>query len=405
MIELPSGVVPVRDLSTREILYGARSTSHRFELLAHDPTSGVDSLIGYLDGVLPDASLSWSSAARVKKSGSLSVLDVLVAEQGLVRAADVDLVATRIRPVMLVEGLPEIPLGVYVITAAPESWSNTGRTYSLELHDKSTVLDQDAIEVTFTASDSVPVLQIVQDVIESAGERIDVDASVSLTLTQPRVWEAGTSKLTIVNDLLETLNYQALWVDGVGNFRATPVVRPAQRSIRYTVLNDDTGQALVRELTDGDESIYQPEWERDRDTYDVPNKVIAVAAGSGEAAPLSGTVTNEDPDSEFSYPKRGRWIVRILEGVEVPDFSGAPDPSAATVAFLQEKALQTLVTASAVQASVSVSCLPIPVELLDAVRFASTPAGIEARHTVRSVGLDLRFDGLMSLELQEVIDL
>lgn len=403
-MDLPTGMIPVRDLTTREILYGARTTSHRYELYTHDPVSGVDSLAGYLDGV-KGGSLSWSSAARVKKSGDVTVVDLPVAGAGLTRVEDVDLVTTRIRPVLIIDGLPEMPLSMYVVTAAPETWNATGREYALELHDKSTVLDQDAVGTTFTAGTSDPVLEIVQQVIESAGELITVDGSDVRTLTNPVVWEAGTSKLTIINDLLGALNYNALWVDGSGSFRATPTVRPALRSIRYSVLNDETGARMVRELTDGAESIYSPEWTRDRDTYAIPNEVVAVQVGTGDEEPLSGSVTNEDPDSPFSIPSRGRTIVRVLNGVETPDYSAEVDPEAATVAFLEAKALQTLIAVSAVQAAVSVKCLPIPVELLEAVMFASAPAGIDARHTIRAVALPLSFDGLMSLELQEVIDI
>jgi hypothetical protein len=405
MITLPPGVVPIRDLTTREILYGARNTTVRYELLEHSPTTGVDSLIGYLDGVTPDASLTWSAAAAVKKAGTLSVLDLATAAPGLIRIADVNIVTTRIRPVLVVEGLPEMPYGVYVVTASPEKWSGTGRAFTIELHDKSTVLDQDAIDATFTAAAGTPVLSIVTDVVETAGELIAVDGSEDRALASPLVWNAGTSKLAIVNDLLSAIAYNSLWVDGPGAFRTTPYVRPADRSIRYSVLNDEEGDRLVRELTDGDEGIYSPDWSRDRDVHGVPNKVIAVAAGTGEEAPLSGTATNEDPASPFSYPSRGRWIVRVLTGVEVPDYSAEVDPAAATVAFLEAKARQSLIAASAVQATISLSCLPIPVELLDAITFASTPAEINARHTIQAAGIQLRFDGLMSLELQEVVDL
>jgi hypothetical protein len=405
MITLPAGVIPIRDLTTREILYGARNTTIRYELLEHDTSSGVDSLIGYLDGVTPDASVRWSAAASVKKSGTLSVLDLPAAAAGLTRIADVDIVTTRIRPVLVVEGLPEIPLGLYVVTASPERWSGTGRAFTIEMHDKSTVLDQDAIETTFTAATGLPVLGIVQDVIESAGELIAVDGSETRELTSPIVWTAGTTKLAIVNDLLNAIAYNSLWVDGVGAYRTTPYVRPAQRSTKYSVLNDEAGQRLMRELADGDEAIYLPEWSRDRDVFGVPNKVVAVAQGTADDPPLSGVATNEDPDSSFSQPSRGRWIVRVLTGVEVPDYSGEPDPDAATEAFLEVKAQQSLIASSAVQASVSVRCLPLPVELLDAIRFASTPAGIDARHTIQAAELQSRFDGVMSLELQEVVDL
>lgn len=405
MTTLPEGLVPVQDVTTQQVLYGARATSHRYELLEHSPVTGLDSLVGFLDGVTEAGSLNWVSGTRVKKSGNLTVTDLAAAAPGLVRIGDVNIVTTRIRPVLLIEGLPEMPLSVYVVTASPEKWAATGRSFALELHDKSTVLDQDAVDKTFTAGTTTAILAIVKSVVESAGERISVDASDTRKLVSPMVWPAGTSKLSIVNDLLEVLNYNSLWVDGVGSFRATPYIRPAARSILYSMLNDATGAALVRELTDGAQSIYSPDWSRDRDTYKVPNKVVAVQAASGSAAPASGTATNEDPSSPFSYPSRGRWITETVSGVEVPDFSASPDPAAAVEDFLEQKAQRSLIGFSSVQAAVSVKSLPIPLELLDAVRFASAPAGIDARHTVRSIRLPLRFDGLMSLELQEVTDL
>lgn len=404
MTAIPTGVIPVRDLTTREILYGARTTRYRYELLAHDPITGRDDLAGELDGVL-SGSLSWSSSAAVKKSGSLKVLDLATATEGATRVADVELVATRIRPVLEVDGLPGMPLGVYLVTASPEDWSATHRVLSLELHDRATALEQDRTESTFTAQTGLPVLSIVKSVIESAGETIDIDASETLQLGSPMVWKAGTSRLAIVNELLGAIGYQDLWVDGAGAFRATPYVRPAARPIHYSILNDESGEALVRELTDGEQSIYTPEWTRDRDSYDIPNRVAAVASGSADASPLTGIATNEDPLSPYSYPSRGRWVVTVVEGVELPDYADEPDPDAAAVAFLTQRARQTLIASSSTQATVSVKCLPIPIELFDAMRFASTPAHVDARHTVTSVGLDLKFDGLMSLELREVVDL
>lgn len=400
MIDLPSGVLPVRDLATTEILYGARETSLRYELLSHDPTTGVDSFAGLLDGVQPGGSLSWRSGAAVKKSGTVTVSDLETACGGFRRISDVDLLAERVRPVRVIDGLPDEPLGVYVFVASPEQWSGTGREYTIELLEKTTVIEQDAVEETFTAETGTPILSIIQSVIASAGEQINVDGSDLRELSQPAVWPAGTSKLRIVNDLLAALNYNSLWMDGEGQFRATPWIAPADRSIRYSLLNDEAGNRLVRELTDGAQSIYSPEWKRDRDTYKVPNRVIAVAAGAGSDAPLSGVVENTDPGSPFSIPSRGRTIVRVVEGVDVPDGT-----TGEIEAFLEERARQALIAASSVQATVEVSCLPIPLELLEAMRFASTPAGVDARHIVRAVSVPLTFDGMLQLELSEVVTL
>jgi hypothetical protein len=387
-------IVPVPVLSQRDILYGSRTTRYRFEVLTHNTATGIDTLAGFLDGVGP-ASVSWSANTAVKGSGSIEVADLAEPQPGTLAAHDINLVTARIRPVLLIEGLPEVPLSVYVITAAPEVWADTGRLFRLELHDKATVLDQDHLDGSFTASATVPVLTTVAQVIASAGETIAVDTADTRTLVSPMVWDAGTSKLQVVNDLLDALTYNSLWVDGQGNFRATPYVRPVDRPISYEVL---TG--ITRDLIDGPTSIYRPDWTRDLDSYGVPNKVVAVESGTGDAPPLVGTVTNEDPTSPYSYQARGRWITTTLTGVDVPD---GTDPQ--RTASLVARARQTLIAASAPQAAVQVEHLPLPLRTGDVVRFASTPAGIDGRHIVTTLALDCTPTGLMKSGLQQVLNL
>ena len=392
-VAIPSGVVPVKVLSTDEILYGSRTTSYRWEVLTH--SAGVDKLVGYLDGVVEgSASLSGQLYAAVKRAGNLKVVDLDIAEPGFMRVRDLDLTSVRLRPVLVIEGLPEeIPQSVFLVGAAPENWSDTGRILSLELLDRATVLDQDEIDSTYTVDSSTGILAAVATVISSAGESITVDADVTDTLSSAMVWDVGTTKLQIVNDLLHALNYDSLWVDGVGKFRAAPYLLPSDRSETYGLLN------IPRELVDGKKSIYGKAWTRDRDLFNVPNKVTAVQFASGDVAALTGTYTNTDPDSPFSYPSRGnRWKTKTLEGVETPagtDFE--------VIAFLEAVARRSLIASSSVQATVQVKCLPIPVRVGDVLRFANVPAGIDARHVVTSIQLDASPLGLMSLKLQELV--
>lgn len=399
-----TAIIPVRSRTEADILYGSRTTTHRYELYTHDPATGTDRLIGELDGVQDGGSLTWSAESRVKKSGAVKVLDLVQAEAGKLRFGDVDRVLTRIRPVRVIDGLPDTPLGMYVITAAPESWSAGHRVFSVELHDKSTILDQDKTPVTWQVPAGTVILQAVKTVIASAGESIDIDPTDTRVTATDRSWKAGTAKLDIVNDLLDSLQYNALWVDGQGNFRATPYVAPKDRPIRYDVLN------LDRELIDGDTAVYLPDWTRDRDVYGVPNRVVVQATGGGDTEPLQGVATNETTDTksplwEFSHARLGFWRDADPIQVEVPDFSDQPDPTAATIAYLTAKAQQSLIAASGVQAKATLKALPLPVELLDATRFQSTPAGIDARHTIQRVELDLSAGGLMGLDLMEVISL
>lgn len=388
----PASYLPVQDVSTLQVLYGSRVTSYRYELLAHN-ADGTDSLSGYLDGVLPTGTLDWQWTAQVKGSGALNVLDLDTAQPGMTRIRDVTLTTMRVRPVLVVEGLPDIPLGVYLVTAGPEVWSSEGRQYNLELHDRTTVLDQDQIAETFTADATTPVMTQIANLIATAGEQFTPDNSETRTLAAAAVWPVGTSKLTIVNDLLQALNYFALTVSGSGDLVATPSVLPADRTITYQLLN-----GVTRELVDGETSIYQPDWNRDRDVYGVPNKVVAVATGSGTDAPAQGSYSNTDPASPFSYAAKGRWIVSTVSGVQVPSDT---DP----VTFLNGVARDTLIAMSSPQATVTVKHLPLPLNVGDVIRFASTPAGIDARHVVVGLHLDLNALGLMQSNLQEVIDL
>jgi hypothetical protein len=394
-ISLPAGVVPVRSLSTGDVLYGNRVSSYRWEVLTH--AAGVDTLAGYLDGVIEgSASLSWTLYAAVKGTGTLKVSDLRVAQSGLMKIGQLALSSARLRPVLSVQGLPDIPFGVFLISAAPEEWTGAGRVFKLELLDRCTVLDQDLLDVSYTVDAATPILSAVATVIASAGESITVDATVTSTLTSAMVWPAGTSKLQIVNDLLSALNYSSLWVDGAGNFRATPYVVPANRGATYELLN-----GISRELIDGAASIYQETWARDRDLFKVPNKVVAVQAASGAAPALTGSYTNTDPTSPFSYANRGsRWITKVLSGVNTP-----ADTDANVIAFLGAKAQASLIASSAVQATVAVKHLPIPLMVGDVARFANTPAGIDKRHVVTAITLGAHALGLMDSKLQEVIAL
>lgn len=292
--------------------------------------------------------------------------------------------------------IPEIPWGTFLLEKASEEWEDTGRIWKLSLLDRTTVPSQDVVDQSYAVAAGTNILQEVRSILASSGEYMNVDQSVDLATRSGMVWEAGTSKLNIINDLLDAAGYNSLWMDGWGNFQATPRVLPADRSIEYELL---TG--VSRELVDGSKSIYGSDWTRERDSFGVPNKVIAIQAAGGEdEQALVGQWTNEDPSSPYSYPSRGRWVPWVLDSVDCPEGTEAE-----ILAFLEARARATLVQMSAVQAEVKVEHLPIPVRVGDVLRFANTRAGIDARHVITRLDLDTSPTGLMKSTLQEVISL
>ena len=291
--------------------------------------------------------------------------------------------------------IPDIPWGTFLVTQSGEDWDETGRVLELELLDRCTVPSQDEVDQSYSVVAGTNILQEVRAILATCNEYIVIDEAVALATLSGMAWEAGTSKLKIINDLLDVAGYNALWMDGWGNLQTTPRVLPADRSIIYELLG------FPRELVDGEKAIYQPDWTRAKDSFKVPNKVIAVQAAGGEdQEALVGTWTNEDPDSPYSYQSRGRWITQTLDSVECPDGTDL-----SIVAFLQNRARTYLIQASAVQAQVKITHLPIPVRVSDVLRFANAKAGIDTRHVITGLELSLSPLGLMKSTLQEVVTL
>lgn len=393
-------IIPVKNLTTEDILYGDRTTQYRWEVLEH--SNGVDYLVGTLDGV-SEGSLSWVQNAAVKGRGKMEVIDLPTAAPGMLRIGELALETVRIRPVMTMKSgsfeedsiIPEIPWGTFLLEKAGEDWEDTGRVWKLSLLDRTTVPSQDVVDQSYAVAAGTNILKEVRAILATSGEYMAIDESVDLATRSGMIWEAGTSKLNIINDLLDSAGYNSLWMDGWGNFQATPRVLPADRSIIYELLG------LPRELADGEKSIYSPEWTRERDSFRVPNKVIAVQAAGGEdEEALVGQWTNEDPASPYSYISRGRWIPHVLDSVDCPEGTEAE-----ILAFLEARARATLIQMSAVQAEVKVEHLPIPVRVSDVLRFANTRAGVDARHVITRLDLDTSPTGLMKSTLQEVISL
>ena len=237
-----------------------------------------------------------------------------------------DWLNARIRPMIRIARLgggddPQgtlVPAGVFLCAAPVENWDATGLRREIELVDKLSILDQDIASgdpngiAAYAAPAGSNVIGLVRALIEETGEATPAIADDSKVLAAPMLWDVGTTRLKIINDLLDAGGYFSLFCDGYGQYQAVPYVQPSDRVPVYESLAP---------FSDGEQSLMDPAWTRDRDIYSIPNRYLVVGQGDGTTPALTSLATNVDPNSPYSFPSRGRWITQVEIGVEAVDQS------------------------------------------------------------------------------------
>lgn len=368
MIVVPTGQIGMDFAkATHDTVSGNRTQWFTYHLLDNSeaPSGG---LAGVKGGVL-----EWHANAPVHGGGKITVVSL--------GRSEVDWLNSRVHIVMHIEGKGEYPLGVYIPSAPAENWDDMNLTLDVELLDKCSILDSDYVLNTHSIEPGTNVTQAVRNLIESTGEHAGSITETEHETPKALLWESGTSKLQIINDLLEAAGFFSLQVDGNGKFRAVRFRAPKNRP-------------LAHEFKDDVDSIYSPAFTYERDIYSIPNKVVLIAPGDGDEEAMRGVATNMNPNSPYSYQRRGRWIIDVVKGVE-----------ATSQEALDERALARLESLTSSNGTVSINHAPLPwLGVTEVVRFKRDEADLDMRAVVASTQIELDAMALQRTALQEVAD-
>jgi hypothetical protein len=339
--------------------------SPRWEFVLLDET---DDPLGDLDGVT-GGDVKIEALSRLGGSGTLELDDL---GQGI------DWLNNRVQVIYDpgITGIAAWPVAT-MLFSSPKLARHDGRSgLTVELLSKLAVIDEDAVENVYSLAAGANIITSAVTLIQSTGEtRISFTGS-SAVLANPQTWDAGTSKLTIINDLLAAAGYWGLWVDGSGLFRVEPYIDPAHRSVAYTF---EAGEA----------SIHKPDWGREQDLSSVPNKYVVIGQGSDDTPPLVGVALNQDPTSIYSFQSRGRWITRTETGVEGADQS-----------VFDQLAARGLLAGMSPVGKLSVTHAPLPLDPNDRVTFRPRTYSVDA--TVLSMQYTFEWDTQVTAEWREI---
>lgn len=325
-------------------------TGHRDESLRVDLLDSRDRMVGEM-GSVEGGTVEYSIYDRIRSGGKLS----LVVGAG---EAEPDWLSARVKVWYQCVGRPDQPLGVF-LPASPRVARHDGySTREIELYDKLLVLDQQ----TTTTAVSFPAGQVVTDALRTVlgwtGETNLAVTDSTEALRSPMTWEPRTPLLTICNDLLDAINYFALWCDGDGKYVAQPYTSPSQRGVAW----DFTGR----------QALYLPDVDEDADYYSVPNRFTAVSTSTPDTAALVAVA--EDWTSRFGRTARGRWVDASQDDIETTSAD-----------VLQAVADRRLADAQQVTSTDQIDHPWLPVRLNDVV----TRDGVRAVVTKQAVSLAL----------------
>lgn len=234
--------------------------------------------IKWLDGI-ESANTVYNSETELKQKATIDItLDLL---------EDID-INNRIRIYHVLNGVAS-PLGTFIISIPSENRSSMFKTISLECHSLLWLLYADKVLTRYTIGVGTNVVAEIKRILTGKDLKFNIDDSTKTTSVHQE-WEIGTSYLTIINDLLASINYTTLYIDFEGRFLAKPYILGVDRTIDF--IYDETDNDNILE---GDNSY-------ELNLFDVHN--IFVKYVNNPTVMLYAKYENNNPQSQTSTVNR-----------------------------------------------------------------------------------------------------
>jgi hypothetical protein len=278
-------------------------------------------------------------------------------------------------------GWYECAVGVFVPASPMRSWQSARQLVEVSGYDLTLVLREDRLESAITIAAGTGYIAAIEQQAQAAGLwrlRFDQTAAVLANDVQ---FDAGTPRLTIINTLLNAINFRPAYADSAGYIICRRYQYPYERTIQHQYLDDDRSVLL----SDARITV-------DQDAFERPNVIVGVVNRT-TGAPITSKWTNSDPASKLSTVRRGRKVVRVdtLDDIESQD---------ALDLYVRRAGYATM----AGYETVSFDTLLMPTHSVEDMLFLRlSQQGISDRYQERSWSMKLAVNAPMSHTAQRVV--
>lgn len=264
----------------------------------NDGTRLASYRLDVLDGEIKIGELS-AEDISIKFDGEAE--DVKMSMKGTVQSDnEMDWHKHRLRPI-LIDEMQEFPLGTYLPQYLQDETEGGETLKQFEAYDLSILAKNDKILERLNLRAGTLYLTAIQGLLISCGiSKIVSDTSDAILQTDRDDWDIGTSKIKIINQLLEEISFNGLYIDLNGTARLTHYKTPGTSNIDHIY---QSGKA----------SIITPETSVESNFFEIPNIWIAVISNPDLPEPLIAKFTNDNPLSKTSTIYTGQRKVQMLK--------------------------------------------------------------------------------------------
>lgn len=256
--------------------------------------------------------------------------------------------------------------GTFMPSRPETEYSSASATGTIDCYSLLQLAKEQTLDQPLCIEQGQLAVTKAESLLREVGLNVISDGSLHI-LSSARNYDAGISYIEVVNDLLSLAAFNSVDIDARGNAQLIAYTDPTNRTPLYTLRDD------VNDVN------FSPVMKHNFNTFDVPNKVIAVyAPADDESMPMQAIAINSDPQSRYSTVSRGRVVPHVEEVNEVDSQEA-----------LQEIADRVLIDKSSAVESVELEHSFIPYNMGDALKIFYTHHNINFTGVAVSKDLSL----------------
>jgi len=317
-----------------------------------------------IDAFGDGGTIEYNSLTELKVSGSVPFVHLPDIGNDFVRIYSISELGGKVEQLLH---------GTFIIATPTSTIKDTSQQGSADMYSLLHILADIKIVTPLCILAGTDVVAYAKDMAQSAGLKCIADAS-SYLLAAAMNYDAGTSYLSIINDLCAVAGFASADIDAAGTVLL-------HRHI------DLASMAPSLVLKDDDRCVFATDVRYEFDIFDVPNVVVAVVSNEEES--FSATVANNDPLSPFSTLRRGRKIVEVETFTEI-----------ASLADLELKALDVLTEKTSTVESIEIRHSYMPLQTNQCIRLDYSDADLSFTGIVSKISMALAPGMTCSTRLQ-----